>query len=235
MARWRSSSRTASRSSCPSTTRSSGSSRRSRRPRHRVPVPLRARGRRRRLDRRHRDCCGTAACPTTPTHPPRAQPGQGRGGAHGAGRRAAAFSAIFDADLEYDPRDLVGLSGPSRAAANAVVRRARLRRLHEPLVLVRHGQPVVTLAANMLFNVYLHDLMTCHKAMRTDVFRSATAARKRLQHRAGDRRAADPARRADLRGAGEATWRAPPEGKKLTAGDGFRVLWTLLRCRVTRR
>ena len=34
------------------------------------------------------------------------------------------------------------------------------------------GNKLVTLVANVLFNVYLRDLMTCHKAIRTDVFRS---------------------------------------------------------------
>ena len=34
------------------------------------------------------------------------------------------------------------------------------------------GNKLVTLVANVLFNVYLRDLMTCQKAIRTDVFRS---------------------------------------------------------------
>ena len=33
------------------------------------------------------------------------------------------------------------------------------------------GNRGVTLVANVLFNVYLRDLMTCHKAIRTDVFK----------------------------------------------------------------
>ena len=31
------------------------------------------------------------------------------------------------------------------------------------------GNRAVTLVANMLFNVYLRDLMTCHKVIRTDL------------------------------------------------------------------
>ena len=34
------------------------------------------------------------------------------------------------------------------------------------------GNKGVTLAANVLFNVYLRDLMTCQKMIRTEVFRS---------------------------------------------------------------
>ena len=34
------------------------------------------------------------------------------------------------------------------------------------------GNKGVTFACNVLFNVYLHDIMTCHKMIRTEVFRS---------------------------------------------------------------
>lgn len=34
------------------------------------------------------------------------------------------------------------------------------------------GNRAVTLVANVLFNVYIHDLMTCHKVMRTEIFRA---------------------------------------------------------------
>src|SRR3954452_24554923 len=34
------------------------------------------------------------------------------------------------------------------------------------------GNRAVTFAANVLFNVYVKDLMTMHKAMRTDIFKS---------------------------------------------------------------
>ena len=34
------------------------------------------------------------------------------------------------------------------------------------------GNKGVTLVANVLFNVYLHDLMTCHKVIRTELFRA---------------------------------------------------------------
>src|SRR5204863_492293 len=34
------------------------------------------------------------------------------------------------------------------------------------------GNRAVTLAANVLFNVYIKDLMTMHNAVRTDIFRS---------------------------------------------------------------
>ena len=64
------------------------------------------------------------------------------------------------------------------------------------------GNKGVTLACNVLFNVYLHDIMTCHKMIRTDVFRSLPLRAAGLRDRARDHRAAGAARRADLRGPG---------------------------------
>jgi hypothetical protein len=95
------------------------------------------------------------------------------------------------------------------------------------------GNKGVTLACNVLFNVYLHDIMTCHKMIRTDVFRALPL------HAAGF--AIEPEITARLVQRRERIFevpvhyraRATEEGKKLTALDGFRVLGTLLRCRFT--
>jgi len=147
------------------------------------------------------------------------------------------FSAIFDADLEYDPDDLGVLLEPLRGGkeVNVVygVRTFDGYTSHSFLFVM--GNKGVTLAANVLFNVYIHDLMTCHKAMYTELFRSLPLrtngfsiepeiTARLLQH--GERIYEVPVRyRA----------RASEEGKKLTAADGFRVLWTLLRCRLTKK
>jgi glycosyltransferase involved in cell wall biosynthesis len=83
------------------------------------------------------------------------------------------LAAIFDADLEYDPADLRKLLPPLRERkANAVfgVRAFDGYTSHSFLYVL--GNKGVTLVANVLFNVYLRDLMTCHKVIRTDVFRS---------------------------------------------------------------
>ena len=97
------------------------------------------------------------------------------------------------------------------------------------------GNKGVTLACNLLFNVYLHDIMTCHKMIRTDVFRSLPLRSPGF--------AIEPEITARLVQRGERIFevpvhyraRATSEGKKLTAIDGFRVLGTLMRCRVTGR
>jgi glycosyltransferase involved in cell wall biosynthesis len=159
---------------------------------------------------------------------------QGKGAAIQTALREARgeFSCIFDADLEYDPADLALLM-PSlldgRANACFGVRAFDGYTSHSFLFVL--GNKGVTLACNMLFNVYLHDIMTCHKMIRTDVFRSLPL------HSAGF--SIEPEITARLVQKGERIFevpvhyraRATEEGKKLTAMDGFRVLGTLLRCR----
>jgi glycosyltransferase involved in cell wall biosynthesis len=159
---------------------------------------------------------------------------QGKGAAVQTGLREARgeYSAIFDADLEYDPSDLALLIPAlidGRANACFGVRAFDGYTSHSFLFVL--GNKGVTLACNVLFNVYLHDIMTCHKMIRTDVFRSLT-----LQS-AGF--GIEPEITARLVQKGERIFEVPvhyrarsnEEGKKLTALDGFRVVATLLRCR----
>ncbi len=142
------------------------------------------------------------------------------------------YAAIFDADLEYDPSDLGLLMPPlmdGRANACFGVRAFDGYTSHSFLFVL--GNKGVTLACNVLFNVYLHDIMTCHKMIRTDLFRSLAL------RSAGF--AIEPEITARLVQRNERIFEVPvhyrarsnEEGKKLTAVDGFRVIATLLRCR----
>jgi dolichol-phosphate hexosyltransferase len=145
------------------------------------------------------------------------------------------YSAIFDADLEYDPADLGLLMPPlidGRANACFGVRAFDGYTSHSFLFVM--GNKGVTLACNVLFNVFLHDIMTCHKMIRTDIFQSLPL------RSAGF--AIEPEITARLVQSGERIFEVPvhyrarsnEEGKKLTALDGFRVIATLMRCRFTR-
>jgi glycosyltransferase involved in cell wall biosynthesis len=144
-------------------------------------------------------------------------------------------SAIFDADLEYHPADLAMLlepivSGETRACFG--VRAFEGHTSHSFLYVM--GNRGVTLAANLLFNVYIKDLMTCHKAVRTELFQALP-----LRARGFD---IEPEITARLLQRGERIYEVPAhyrarsneEGKKLTAMDGLRVLATLVRCRFSR-
>jgi glycosyltransferase involved in cell wall biosynthesis len=142
------------------------------------------------------------------------------------------WSAIFDADLEYDPADLGLLMPPlldGRSNACFGVRAFDGYTSHSFLFVL--GNKGVTLACNLLFNVYLRDIMTCHKMIRTDIFRSLPLREPGF--------AIEPEIAARLVQRRERIFevpvhyraRATEEGKKLTAVDGFRVLRTLIRCR----
>jgi len=151
------------------------------------------------------------------------------------GHATGEWSAIFDADLEYDPNDLALLLPPlvdGRSNAAFGVRAFDGYTSHSFLYVL--GNKGVTLVANVLFNVYLHDMMTCHKAIRTDVFRSLPLRSPGF--------AIEPEITARLLQRGERIFevpvhyraRATAEGKKLTTIDGVRVVATLLRCRFSR-
>ncbi len=142
------------------------------------------------------------------------------------------YAAIFDADLEYDPSDLGLLMPPlldGRTNACFGVRAFDGYTSHSFLFVL--GNKGVTFACNVLFNVYLHDIMTCHKMIRTEVFRSLPlrspgfAIEPEITARLVQRRERIFEVPVHYRA------RATDEGKKLTAVDGFRVLGTLLRCR----
>jgi glycosyltransferase involved in cell wall biosynthesis len=145
------------------------------------------------------------------------------------------FTCVFDADLEYDPEDLTRLIGPLlEGSVNACfgVRAFDGYTSHSFLFVL--GNKGVTLICNVLFNVYLRDIMTCHKMLRTELFRS-------LELRAsGFTIEPEIAARLILRR--ERIYELPVrysarsdgEGKKLTARDGFRVVGMLLRCRLGR-
>jgi glycosyltransferase involved in cell wall biosynthesis len=159
---------------------------------------------------------------------------QGKGAAirTGLGHAQGELAAIFDADLEYDPADLGLLMPPlldGRTNACFGVRAFDGYTSHSFLFVL--GNKGVTLACNILFNVYLHDIMTCHKMIRTELFRSLPLRSPGF--------AIEPEITARLVQKRERIFevpvhyraRATEEGKKLTALDGFRVLGTLVRCR----
>ena len=145
------------------------------------------------------------------------------------------FTSIFDADLECDPAGLTRLLEPLTAGQTNVVFGARVFDGH-----TRHslgfflGNRGVTLATNVLFRGRVSDMMTCQKMMRTDLFRSLPLREQRF--------GIEPEITARILQRRETIINVPvsyqartkAEGKKIAARDGWRVLGTLLRCRVTR-
>jgi len=144
------------------------------------------------------------------------------------------FSAILDADLEYQASDLGPVVAPLLSGEATVVFGTRAWASHTAFSFwYVMGNKAVTLAANVLYNCFISDVMTCHKAMRTELFRSLPLRERGF--------AIEPEIAARVLRAGERIYEVPiayrartrEEGKKLTALDGLRVLRTLVRCRVT--
>ncbi len=145
------------------------------------------------------------------------------------------YAVIMDADLEYDPGDLAAIVEPLLGGEAEAVFGTRAFEAHTAYsfwyVL---GNKAVTFTCNLLYNCWLSDIMTCHKAMPTELFRSLGLRE--------DGFAIEPEITARLVQRGVRIHEIPvvyaargrEEGKKLTARDGVRVLSALIRCRLSR-
>jgi dolichol-phosphate hexosyltransferase len=160
---------------------------------------------------------------------------RGKGAALRTGLESARgiYSAVMDADLEYEPSDIALLLDPLRAGRARAVYGTRAFRSHSAFSFwYVVGNRAVTMAANVIYNSWISDMMTGHKAMSTELFRSLE-----LRERGFAIEAEITAR---LLRSGIRIYEVPidyvargrDEGKKLTAVDGLRVLGTLLRCRL---
>jgi glycosyltransferase involved in cell wall biosynthesis len=148
-------------------------------------------------------------------------------------RASGGYSAVLDADLEYDPADIGLLLEPLLSGEAQVVFGARGFQSHAAYGFwYVMGNKAVTLAANVLYNSWVSDIMTCHKVMPTELWRSLDLRESGF--------GIEPEITARVLRAGIRVYEVPityrarsrDQGKKLTTVDGLRVLRTLLRCRV---
>jgi dolichol-phosphate hexosyltransferase len=142
------------------------------------------------------------------------------------------YAAIMDADLEYEPSDIGKLLEPVLAGEAEVVFGSRGFESHSAFSFwYVMGNKGVTLVANLLFNTYLSDIMTCHKLMPTKIWRELG-----LKCTGFD---IEPEITGKVLAHGHRIYEVPvryrardrAEGKKLTAVDGLRVIRTLAECR----
>ena len=89
------------------------------------------------------------------------------------GHARGTYTAILDADLEYDPADIARLLEPLIAGDAQVVFGPRGFEAHSAYGFwYVVGNKIVTLVTNLLYNSWLADIMTCQKVMRTDLLRA---------------------------------------------------------------
>jgi dolichol-phosphate hexosyltransferase len=143
------------------------------------------------------------------------------------------WTAIMDADLEYDPAEIAKLLEPLKAGKADVAYGVRGFEAHSAFGFwYVMGNKFVTLATNVLYDAWLADIMTCHKVLPTEAFRSFDLRENGF--------AIEPEITARVLLSGMRIYEVPityaarsrEDGKKLTALDGMRVLRTLLRCRL---
>ena len=144
------------------------------------------------------------------------------------------YAAILDADLEYRAADLAEVLEPLISGEARVVFGTRAWTSQSSFSFwYVMGNKAVTMATNVLYNCWISDVMTCHKAMHTDLFRSLPLRERGF--------AIEPEIAARVLRSGERIHEVPisyrartrEAGKKLTTLDGVRVLRTLVRCRLT--
>lgn len=84
------------------------------------------------------------------------------------------FTVIQDADLEYDPNDLVAVVAPLMAGESRVVYGSRYltKNAKEPFRLFRYGVTFLNAVVRVLYRCRLTDSATCYKAAPTDLLRS---------------------------------------------------------------
>jgi len=142
------------------------------------------------------------------------------------------FVVIYDADLEYDPRDWPKLlrpvlEGEARAVYGSRFTGERRNMLFWHWV----GNRFLSLVTNVLYNTTLSDMETCSKLIEGDLVRSLCLTSSRFD--------IEPEITAKLLRTGVRIYEVPiryagrevEEGKKISWRDGFPALWALVKYR----
>jgi len=168
------------------------------------------------------------------------QPNRGKGSAVrvAATRMTQEIAVIQDADMEYDPADVVRLIEPIQRGVADVVYGSRLsggapQRAYMFWHLV--GNRFLSLLTGVLFNTTISDMETGYKAFRADVLRSL-----RLTQ---DDFAIEPEITGEVCRRGLRIYEMPiayygrtyAEGKNITWRDGFKAVGVLVCVRLRRR
>ncbi len=168
----------------------------------------------------------------------------GKGAAVLAGMKNATgdYIVIQDADLEYDPRDIVRLLKVLKEKKAQVVYGTRLKRLpnfkqdeRTPLFLMHYlGNKFLSLATSVLYFHWVTDMECCYKLFPKDALKGVPMHARGFEF--------EPEITAKLLKRGYKIIEVPistiprsyDEGKKLhTIRDGSKALWVLLKYRFT--
>jgi glycosyltransferase involved in cell wall biosynthesis len=158
---------------------------------------------------------------------------EGKGAALRTGFRRASGDVVVvqDADLEYDPRDIVALVRPIVTGQADVVYGSRFlgEKPQDPSWVHRLGNGLLTKASNLTTGLAITDMETCYKAFRRDVLRSLEIQQNRFGFE--PEVTAKIARRKCRVAEVPITYaaRSYAEGKKIGMKDLFNALWCIAR------
>lgn len=141
---------------------------------------------------------------------------------------------IQDADLEYDPNDYVHLINPIIFNKADVVYGSRFLSGPHRVLLFWHfvGNKLITLVADMLYNINLTDIETGYKAFRSKILKEIKFSSNSFGFEAEFTAKVAKRKYCIYEVPIQYLGRTYEEGKKITWRDGAIALWILLRYRI---
>lgn len=152
----------------------------------------------------------------------------------GLDHATGAYTVIQDADLEYEPTDIVDMLATARRHNADAVFGSRIRNPQSGISYQRYywGGKLLTVLANILYRVNISDESTCYKMVKTDLLKSLHLTCRRFEFcpelvaKLGKRKIRIFEIPIQYRP------RKMDEGKKIRWHDGLMAIWTLIKYRL---